>query len=130
MVHCTARPSAAGGGPREQTHPQAAKSRFRRIVGASVQVEKVFSEIAVFAWPPRSFAGVDCTSPILVVVLSSCQDPRTELLKYDEEAKKNGGEFLGSAYSASQPEGGGMHHRTLEEEEEDFKEEQRKLLDS
>lgn len=65
------------------------------------------------------------TPPSVVVF----QDPRTELLKYDEETKKDA-EFLGSAYRASQPKGGGMHHRTLEEEEEDFKEEQRKLLDS
>lgn len=57
------------------------------------------------------------------------QDPREELLKYDEETKKDK-EFLGSAYEASQPKGGGMYHRTLEEEEEDFKEEQRKLLDA
>lgn len=57
------------------------------------------------------------------------QDPREELLKFDEETKKDK-EFLGSAYKASQPDGGGMYHRTLEEEEEDFKEEQRKLLDS
>lgn len=60
---------------------------------------------------------------------SCCQDPREELLKY-EEATKDDKEFLGSAYEKSQPEGGGMFHRTLEQEEEDFKEEQRKLLDS
>lgn len=57
------------------------------------------------------------------------QDPREELLKY-EEATKEDKEFLGSAYEKSQPEGGGMFHRTLEQEEEDFKDEQRKLLDS
>lgn len=57
------------------------------------------------------------------------QDPREELLKYDEETKKDK-EFLGSAYEQSQPKGGGMFHRTLEEEEEDFKEAQRKLLDA
>ena len=57
------------------------------------------------------------------------QDPRDELLKY-EEATKEDKEFLGSAYEKSQPEGGGMFHRTLEQEEEDFKEEQRKLLDA
>lgn len=57
------------------------------------------------------------------------QDPREELLKY-EEATKEDKEFLGSAYQKSQPEGGGMFHRTAEQEEEDFKEEQRKLLDA
>lgn len=57
------------------------------------------------------------------------QDPREELLKYEEETKDDK-EFLGSAYEKSQPEGGGMFHRTLEQEEEDFKDEQRKLLDA
>ncbi|CAM9292369.1 unnamed protein product [Laminaria digitata] len=57
------------------------------------------------------------------------EDPREELLKYDEETKKDK-EFLGSAYEQSQPNGAGMFHRTLEEEEEDFKEAQRKLLDT
>lgn len=57
------------------------------------------------------------------------QDPREELLKYEDETKDEK-EFLGSAYKESQPEGAGLYHRTLEEEEEDFKDEQRKLLDS
>lgn len=68
---------------------------------------------------------------ILIVLCFYCfeQDPREELLKYDEDAKKDG-EFLGTAYRSTQPHGAELHHRTLEEEEEEFKEEQKKLLDT
>lgn len=61
--------------------------------------------------------------------LCALQDPREELLKYDEKTK-NDPTFLGGAYGATQPEENKLHHRTLEEEEEDFKEEQKKLLES
>lgn len=85
----------------------------------------------VYCHVPANCNGTDVPAAgAMLRVLVVVQDPRTELLKYDEEAKKNGGEFLGSAYRATQPEGGGMHNRTLEEEEEDFKDEQKKLLDS
>lgn len=77
--------------------------------------------------PARLFIAASVS---IAVSTSVCaQDPREELLKYDEETKKDK-EFLGSAYEQSQPKGGGMFHRTLEEEEEDFKDAQRKLLDT
>ncbi|CAN0016104.1 unnamed protein product, partial [Discosporangium mesarthrocarpum] len=57
------------------------------------------------------------------------EDPREELLKYDEATKKDK-EYLGSAYKDTQPKGSELMETTLEQAEEDFKEEQRKLLDS